>query len=159
MGRDTHVKKDVHITPSVLDRLLEFNPGVPDDLHTEDLRQYAKSINRDLEWLLNTRRAVERLPPEHKELNRSLAAYGLPDFSDEEINNSAEGVRRAIEATIRTFEPRLSEVSVALVAKGAGERERALIFRVEAHLRVEPVTFSTTISLDQGAYTVQSDTQ
>lgn len=157
MGQDAHVSKDVHITPSVLDRLLEFNPGVVNESHTEDLQQYKQSVRRDLEWLLNTRRVVERLPPEHKELNRSLAAYGLPDFSDEEVNHSPEGVCRAIELSIRTFEPRLREVSVALVAKGAGERERALIFSVEAQLRVEPVVFRTTITLDSGAYTVGED--
>lgn len=162
MGRDEHVGNDVHIIPSVLDRLLDFEPGVkhePHTSHAESLRQYKQAVWRDLEWLLNTRRVVERIPPAHKELQRSLAAYGLPAFSAAELDSSAEGVRRAIETAIRTFEPRLSDMAVVLVAARADER--ALVFRIEARLRVEPVAepvmFSATISLDDGACAVQSD--
>jgi type VI secretion system protein ImpF len=162
MGRDEHVGDDVHIIPSVLDRLLDYEPGVrcdPDESDAESVRQYKQSLRRDLDWLLNTRRVIERIPPAHKELRYSLAAYGLPDFSAADLDHSAEGARRAIEAAIRVFEPRLSNVAVVLAA--ARDIERALVFRVEARLRVEPsaepITFHATISLDNGACVVEGD--
>lgn len=162
MKREEHVGNDVHITPSVLDRLLDFEPGAkhePHAAHAESVRQYKRALWRDLEWLLNTRRAIKRVPPAHKELQNSVAAYGLPDFSAADIDSSAEGVRRAVEAAIRAFEPRLSDVSVVLA--GARADAHALVFRVEARLRIEPaagpVACNATISLDSGACAVQDE--
>src|SRR5919109_235434 len=67
--------------------------------------------------LLKTRQTVGGVPSGLKELGHSLAAYGLPDFSNFSVKSSSDQVRmqRILEAAIRTFDPRLEDVTVTLV--------------------------------------------
>src|SRR5262249_14897305 len=101
----------------------------------------------------------EWLPPGLVELNTSLAAYGLPDFSSVSIKSPAEQNRlqRALESAILTFEPRLEDVEVTLVP--LGELQRSLHFRIAARLRIgpapEPVTFDAMLQLSSGQYLVR----
>ena len=155
---------EIRITPSVLDRLLDYEPGLshePAASRAQSLRQLKQAVRRDLEYLLNTRQAAGGVPPGLKELGRSLAAYGLPDFSAVNVNNPAEQgqMRRSLEAAIATFEPRLKAVKVTLEpARGA---DRTLRFRVDARLQVEPtpepVTFDTVLQLHSGEYKVKGE--
>ena len=66
---------------------------------------------------------------------------------------------RALEATLKRFEPRLEDVVVS-VAK-ASVLERAFRFQIEARLRIdpvpEPITFDTTLQLGSGNFTVKGD--
>src|SRR6266542_5705646 len=81
---------EVRVTTSVLDRLLDYEPEItrePIASHSKSLRQLKQSVKRDLEWLLNTRQVAGGLPPGLKEINRSVAAYGLPDFTVISIRN------------------------------------------------------------------------
>lgn len=155
---------EVRITPSVLDRLLDFEPELSRESiasRAKSLRQLKQSVKRDLEWLLNTRRTVEELPPDLKEVNQSLAAYGLPDFSSLSVQSPADQkrLRREIEDTIHIFEPRLEDVMVTI--EPVRETERVLRFRIEARLKVEPapepVTFDTLLQLGSGQYIVQGE--
>lgn len=155
---------EVRITLSVLDRLLDYEPEVSREAiasRTKNLRQLKQSVKRDLEWLLNTRQVAEKLPPDLKEVNNSLAAYGLPDFSNASVENSKDRGRmcRALETVINLFEPRLKHVTV-LLEPGSG-KERVLHFRIDAHLDVdpapEPVTFDTVLQLHSGQYNVKEE--
>lgn len=155
---------EVRITPSVLDRLLDYEPELsrePIASRAKSLRQLKQSVKRDLEWLLNTRRMVEKLPSELKEVGQSLAAYGLPDFSSLSVESPADQkrLRREIEDTIRIFEPRLDDVVVTV--EPVRETERVLRFRIDARLKIEPapepVTFDTMLQLGSGQYTVQGE--
>jgi type VI secretion system protein ImpF len=155
---------EVRVTPSVLDRLLDFEPELtrePLASRAKSLRQLKQSVRRDLEWLLNTRRVATEIPADLKEVSRSLANYGLPDFSGISIENPAEQkrMRREIQETIATFESRLENVVVTL--EGKRDTERALRFRIDARLKVEPapepVTFDTVLQLGSGQYNVQGD--
>ena len=152
---------EVRITLSVLDRLLDYEPEVthePPASRTKNLRLFKQSVRRDLEWLLNTRQVADGVPAELKELNNSLAAYGLPDFSSSSSDDPAaqSRMRRAVEEIIRVFEPRLQDVTVTL--EPPRNMDRALRFRIDANLIVdpahEPVTFDTTLQLINGEYKV-----
>jgi type VI secretion system protein ImpF len=131
------------LVSSVIDRLLEDSTQTgaalpPSD--GEDLRQLTLDVGRDLENLLNTRRRCKACPPELQELNKSLIDYGIPDFTG--LNMSApaerEQTRLAIERAIRQFEPRLTNVVVA-VQPNVDRADRRLHLRITGVLRTEPV--------------------
>ncbi|HEY0007063.1 MAG TPA: type VI secretion system baseplate subunit TssE [Pyrinomonadaceae bacterium] len=155
---------EVRITPSVLDRLLDFEPEMSRESaasRSKSLRDLKQAVRRDLEWLLNTRQVADGLPAGLKEVNRSLAAYGLPDFSNVSTQNPSDQklMRREIEDALRIFEPRLEDVVVTI--EPTRSTERAMRFRIDARLKVEPapepVTFDTMLQLGTGQYIVQGD--
>jgi len=148
----------------VLDRLIDYEPEVsrePIASRTKSLRQLKQSVRRDLEWLLNTRQIVDGLPPDLKEVNNSLAAYGLPDFSHINIENldDQKQMQRVIERVIQIFEPRLEDVVVTV--EPPRHAERVMRFRIDARLKVEPapepVVFDTMLQLGSGQYIVQGE--
>jgi len=147
---------DSLLVPSVLDRLLDdepdqvAEPALDRFTEVEDLE---RSVQRDLEDLLNTRReALQALPPEYEEANRALPTYGLPDLTAVVTDSPGDRarIRQAIEWTIVTHEPRLGRLKVALDG-AALEAERGLRFRIDAVLRTEPtpvpVTFDAQVQL------------
>jgi len=149
------------ITRSVLDRLLDDEPGLaadPPSSAFKDLRELKQSVRRDLEWLLNTRQGIGNLPPAYVETTGSLASYGLPDFTAAGVKSPAiqEYIRRTIEDAVRRHEPRL--INPAVTMESSFESERALRFRIHAQLWVdpqpEPVTFDTTLQISSGEYDV-----
>lgn len=154
---------EVRITPSLLDRLLDYEPELsrePIASRAKSLRRLKQSVKRDLEWLLNTRHTSEELALEMKELKHSVATYGLPDFSN--INSESPEdqalMRQQIEDAIQIFEPRLEDVMVTIEPTiGA---ERMMRFRIDARLKIEPapepVTFDTVLS-GNGKYIVEGD--
>ena len=130
------------ILPSVLDRLLDDEPGVshePLSARFFGLRQLTQAVARDLEALLNTRQeALEELPAEFAEVGHSLRTYGVPDFTALSLTNpqDRQHIRRTIEQAIAVFEPRLDRVRVTV--ETPQQYDQALRFRVEALLRMEP---------------------
>jgi type VI secretion system protein ImpF len=153
---------EVRITPSVLDRLLDYEPELsrePVSSRAKSLRQLKQAVKRDLEWLLNTRRYAEELSDELKEVNNSLAAYGLPDFTTVSVKNPGDQklMRRALESAIRVFEPRLEDPVVTL--EPIDGIQRVMRFRIDARLKMEPapepVTFDTVLQLGTGHIVVQ----
>lgn len=49
---------EIRITPSIVDRLLDFEPTNPNEApksRSQGMRELKQSVRRDLEWLLNTR--------------------------------------------------------------------------------------------------------
>jgi type VI secretion system protein ImpF len=167
---------EIRVIPSVLDRLLDHEPEItsePVPSRAQGLRQMKQSVRRDLEWLLNARQSSPVMRrPEHAdnggggdagvshELQSSLIFYGLPDFSSASTISVADQKRisRAIETAVAKFEPRLTEVVVTLLPMR--EVERALRFRIDARLRVEPapepVTFDTVLHIHSGEYRIEA---
>lgn len=152
----------VRILQSLLDRLIDNNPGVssePPSSRQKGLRELKLAVRRDLEWLLNTRQSIADLPEGLEETADSLATYGLPDFTGVSARGSSaqESIRRSIEEEIRLFEPRLQDVYVSL-EPAAGEGG-TLHFRIDAQLKLdpepEPVTFDTTLQLYSGECSIQ----
>jgi type VI secretion system protein ImpF len=164
VGNNMRFDNEIRITPSVLDRLIDYEPELshePSASRAKSLRQLKQTVRRDLEYLLNTRQVAGGLPAGLKELNNSVAAYGLPDFSAVNVNSPEEQtrLRRVLETTIGIFEPRLKGVKVTL--EPLRGTERALRFRVDARLQVEPtpepVTFDTVLQLHSGEYKVRGE--
>ncbi|HUE80622.1 MAG TPA: type VI secretion system baseplate subunit TssE [Pyrinomonadaceae bacterium] len=155
---------EVQITPSVLDRLLDYEPEVtrePISSRSKTLRQLKQSVRRDLEWLLNTRQALLGLSSDMKETNNSVATFGLPDFTHLSIDSAGDQkfIKREIEETVRRFEQRLESVVVSI--EPVRSVERILRFRIDARLKIdpapEPITFDTVLQLGSGQYMVQGE--
>jgi type VI secretion system protein ImpF len=150
--------------PSVLDRLIDTTPGLGDPpiALSESVRRVKASVLRDLEWLLNTRRIADPAPDRFVELRESLYHYGLPDTTS--LSGDDPAVRRKlqleIETCIRTYEPRLTDVEVALVVQ-EGEKKFQVRFVVEALLRMDPdperVVFDTVLDVGTGGFRVSGD--
>lgn len=151
------------IRPSVLDRLLDDEPDVtrePPVPQHEAVRRVVQSVRRDLEWLLNTRLTwVDERIAAAEHVARSIATYGLPDYSSENLNDADARARlkRAIEKAIAVFEPRLTRVAVT--AEPLRQHERTLRFRIDAVLHVdpirEPVTFDTVLDTGGAAQVLE----
>lgn len=148
--------------PSVLDRLIDLDPGASTDRSVsrqESVRRVMDNVRRDIELLLNTRRIPVPVPEGLPELATSLYFYGLPDITSTGKDNPAARSRlaRQLEETIAAFEPRLTDVKITIA-----ESERAqfgeLRFTVQAILGMDPtperVTFDTLLDAGRGAVAV-----
>jgi type VI secretion system protein ImpF len=138
---------------SLLDRLDDKDPDRPRDPPSspfESLDVLRRSVCRDVEALLNSRRRWRSWPERYTELAISPVGYGISDFSAGAFNDPGRRnqLRSEIEQTIRQFEPRLLRVRVALV-EGSDQLEATLRLRVEAILRAEPapepIAFDTLV--------------
>ena len=152
---------EAHVTPSLLDRLTDYTPNSRAEhplSRLQALRVLRASVWRDLSALLNTKRREEEVSEQFTEANRSLLTYGLPDFSSYGLKSEADQhrLRRAIEAAIRRFEPRLEKVTVTL--EPPQETDPGLRFRVDALLRVEPapepITFETVLQPESAHFVI-----
>jgi type VI secretion system protein ImpF len=149
-------KSEQGLKPSILDRLID-----PDSAGTAwrpgyGLQQTLEVLRRDLEDLLNTRQTTKSLPG----LQQSIHGYGLPELSSFEVitPDQKREVGNVLERTVRAFEPRLRDIQVTLNIEGDKNNERAVSFRIEARLSVEPyddVAFQTVLELSTGRYSVQ----
>jgi type VI secretion system protein ImpF len=153
---------ETRITPSILDRLLDFEPDLtrePPASRARSLRELKQSVRRDLEWLLNTRSHLGEAASQLEEVNKSMAVYGLPDFTGMGVKSPGEQkmLVNSLETAIRLFEPRLMDLHVTL--EPIDEIKRVLKFRIEARLKVdpvpEPVTFDTVLQMGSGQFEVR----
>src|SRR5262245_14948088 len=116
---------------SVLDRLISGNQLELDN-RAESVRKHKDAVRRDLEWLLNTRQNADVDPSSRSEVNKSVYAYGLPDFSALSLSSGQDQLKllKSVQEAIKVFEPRLSNVQVIPLTE---ERTpNALRFRIEA---------------------------
>lgn len=127
---------------SLLDRLIDDDPGNTGEsvqYRRLDVRQVKAFVIRDLENLLNSRRNITQLPAEFRQLENSVASYGLKDFTAENTDSQKvrQIIRKDVERTIARFEPRLKNVKVEL---GTGsKKERNLNFHISAMLVADPI--------------------
>ena len=149
---------------SVLDRLLDFQPGVGDApaSWSPSVAALKESLVRDLEWLLNTRRIAEPAPDHYPELRRSVYHFGLPDVTSRSADSFdvQRELAQDLEEAIRVFEPRLTEVRVSV--RDPGEKgPRLARFVIEATLRMEPnperVMFDTVLETPTGKFSVSGE--
>ena len=156
MGRN-----EQNIQASVLDRLIDNDPGVshePVQYRLLDIRQIRRSVIRDLENLLNSRRFILSIPGEFKEVNNSLLVYGLRDFTSLDPRNPGikQRLRNEVKQTISRFEQRLKNVTVHIETQEGNERN--IRFRITGMLVVdpirEPITFDTFFDINRGEYVI-----
>ena len=161
------IDRDQQLTPSLLDRLLDDEPGNQREAvkqRHQVLREMKLSVRRDLENLGNPRWRCVSWPPNLEELETSLVNYGIPDFTGIRFAsaNTQDELRSILEAVIRRFEPRFSKVRVELITN-ADSLDRTLRFRIDAMLHaepvVEPVVFDTTLKTSTGDFEVGGGNQ
>lgn len=154
---------EVRVTPSILDRLLDYDPGSsqePPKSNITSLAELRLAVKRDLEWLLNTRHSAVKVPETLEEVNRSLAVYGLPDITGigADIQSEQKRLVKAVENAIKIFEPRFLDVKVSLLPISSVERELRL--RIEANLDIDPVpeaiSFDTVMQMGSGEFLVKN---
>lgn len=109
----------------------------PDSASRADLVQ--GEVLRRLNHLLNTRRAGALERNTRWLARRSIANYGIADFSGAGFNTSLgrEQLRQDILAAVAAFEPRLVAPDVYDLNRGVA-LSRELRYRIDAKLRVYP---------------------
>jgi type VI secretion system protein ImpF len=151
------------LVPSVLDRLLDDDPGVtcePPRGRQQALRDLKLAVRRDLENLLNSRHSFLGWTPALKELNQSLLSYGLADVTGTGLGSAKEreDFCRTLENVLRRYEPRFKSVTVKLLANAA-PLDRTLRFRIDALLRVdpapEPIVFDSMLEPSTATFVVK----
>ena len=150
------------VLPSILDRLIDLEPKLREDAavsRAQSIREIKASLQRDLEWLLNTRRLAGELPESAEELIHSLYYYGLPEFGDLSLSAAADVLSKYMEAAIRTFEPRLANVRV--IMRPVEGVARIAHFIIEGVLLIDPlperVAFDNVFELAKGEYRVRGE--
>jgi type VI secretion system protein ImpF len=160
------IRSDQLLLPSVLDRLIDDDPHVsrePPRNRNQLVRDLKQAVRRDLENLLNTRVRSLSYSTDLDELKQSLASYGIPDLTGLSLGSSKEReeFRRAIQAIILQFEPRLKKLEVRLIDQ-TETIERTIRFHIEAVLEAEPapepIAFDSTVRLTTGSFEVKADT-
>ncbi len=144
------------VKQSLLDRLTETHAWPA--TRGASLRMFREGLRRDVEWLLNTRRPQAGVFDVFPLASKSVVNYGLPDLTHMSTRReNAEALILAILNTIRTFEPRVHQPEVMMLA---GETSaRTLRFQVRGTLRLETgeeaVTFDTRLEIASGEYEVR----
>lgn len=155
------------VQASVLDRLTDEDPQGSVDprvSYLDSLRAFKAGVQRDLEWLLNTRRAsgvdVEQL----EEVRKSLYCFGMPDITSMSADSldARTQLLQQVEDALALFEPRLAQVNIAMTEVEGEQRRRELRFIVEATLRLDPtpeqVMFDTVLHFASGQIDVAGAT-
>jgi len=150
----------IRITPSVFDRLLDFEPresAEPVKSRTASVADLKRAVLRDLEWLLNARQPIyadDRL----EESAGTVIFYGVPDFTGLGVRSHAEFKKFVtdIEKAIRWFEPRIFDVEITF--EPVSDVDRQIRFRVEARLDIdptpEPIMFDSVIHGEDGRISI-----
>lgn len=145
------------VTQSVLDRLLAVEEWPA--TRSQSVRFFRDALKRDLEWLLNTRQPPMPQLESYPRAKASIVNFGLPDITSLSFSSTSDqrGLRQAIEASIRAFEPRLRDVRVTL--EGSDTVDRKLRFHIEGTMKLDPapeeISFDTVLELSSGEYKVK----
>lgn len=148
----------------LLDRLIDEAPEREHDTPLsagEVMTGLRRSVQRDLEQLLNARRRWRSWPEGYAELAASPLGYGIPDCTAGSFNDQREreALRAEIEATIRRFEPRFLSVRVVLLDR-ENKLDATLRMRIEALMQAdpapEPMTFDTQVDPTTAVAVVRS---
>ncbi|HEV8591597.1 MAG TPA: type VI secretion system baseplate subunit TssE [Pyrinomonadaceae bacterium] len=157
----SRIDLETRVTPSVLDRLIDLDPREsqePAKSRSTSVADLKQSVRRDLEWLLNTRCHLDTIDDKLEEAPRSIAFYGLPDFTAVSVKSHIEQKRMtsAIENALKIFEPRFKNVQVTL--EPVDNIDRQLRFRIEAMLDIEPtpepIVFDSVLQQGAGGFSV-----
>ncbi len=148
------------VQPSVLDRLTDEDPRSAVDprlTYADSLRAFKAAVQRDLEWLLNTRRTSDGADVDAlDEVRRSLYNFGMPDITAMSRDSvpARSQLLQQVEETLALFEPRLGQVRISMVEVEGDLNRRELRFVVEATLRLDPtpeqVMFDTVLHFASG---------
>ena len=145
------------VTPSILDRLMNV-----DDWPTtraQSLRNFREALKRDVEWLLNTRRPPLENIGKFERARTTMVNYGLSDITALGLSSASDQkrLRKALEQSLREFEPRLTGLVVTIQESQTADRR--LRFHVQGLMCISPapeeISFDTVLELTSGEYTVK----
>jgi type VI secretion system protein ImpF len=147
--------KNIHgLRVPLFDRLVDSAPEVqkePTSLRVQGREAFFASIARDLQRLLNTRRASNvPLDP----AKATVLDYGIPHFSHFSASSVTDrrSLAEILRVAINVFEPRLQNISIQLEA--AGDSPHQLLGRISCTARLgnllEPVTFPLLLHDGEG---------
>lgn len=145
------------VTQSVLDRVMTVEDWPA--TRQQSLRYFKEALRRDLEWLLNTRQPPLPELEDYPLAEASVINFGLPDISSMGLSSASDHrrLRVAIEACLKNYEPRLTDVSVTL--EGSELVDRRLRFHIEGNMKLDPapeeISFDTVLELSSGEYKVK----
>ncbi len=128
-SRPSRAELEQTVQQSLLDRLIDLSPherSEPAVTWAQSVRDLKRSVHRDLESLLNTRRTPNAATDASPELKASLYNYGLPDISSmsRDAHDSRTRLLRLVEDAISVFEPRLANVRASFVEEPGGSATR-----------------------------------
>lgn len=154
-------ENEILVTPSLLDRLIDLDPARSQDgpkSRATSVRELKASVRRDIEWLLNTRCYMEAEDADLEETKKSVAFYGLPDFTGMSAKNNLEQKKlsKSLETALKYFEPRFLDLKISL--EPVNNVDRQLKFRIEARLDIEPapepIAFDTVLQIGSGEFAI-----
>ena len=157
---------DRAVQPSLVDRLSDHAPTQrlePAATFAASRRAYRESVQRDLEWLLNTRRTAVLAPAGLPEVRHSVHEFGLENTTAVYMGSAEnrQQLQDAIADTIARFEPRLTQVRVRLIEADQKSAPQ-LRFVIDALLRMDPdperVVFDSVFDTAHGACSVADGT-
>jgi type VI secretion system protein ImpF len=155
--------KEGPVTLSLLDRLIDQEPDrilEPAMSRAQSLRVLRASLRRDLEWLFNTRCAIEEPGESQHEVERSVYNYGVRDTASLFLRSPKDQdyLAKCIKTAINFFEPRLMAVKVTI--EPPDDEVHGIHFSIEGLLRMDPapeaVFFDTLLEPSSGEYRVKS---
>lgn len=154
------------VLPSLLDRLTDEaldRPADPPASFEASARAFREAVQRDVEWLLNTRRCIVPVPDALGQVQRSVFTYGLTDTAGLAVStpDGRKLLQHMLQEAIGRFEPRLADPRVRLIDTYSGAVPQVR-FSIEAMLRMDPsperVVFDTVLEMASGAYDVDAAT-
>ncbi|MBR9985431.1 MAG: type VI secretion system baseplate subunit TssE [Desulfosarcina sp.] len=131
------------LQPSLLDRLADDDPTQTVESREQrvlSLARLRQSVNRDLEWLLNTAclETIQSLD-DYPHVRQSVLNFGIPDLTGTTISNAdPSALERYLRQAILTFEPRILKRSLKVRAKAGGEHNQ-IVFEIEGELWAQPL--------------------
>lgn len=149
--------------PWAVDGLAQYDESPPETLveNVDDdgawsLERVKEGVRDHLEWLLNTKRALETPLDETGPLRESVWTFGLPDFTNLSLEAaSKQTFLTTIEKAIALFDPRLSSVTVS--PRSTDHRE--VHYDIDALLKLSPrpvaVKFDSTFELNTKSFVVK----
>ncbi len=153
MARERNVKL---VTQSLLDRLCDMEPWPTTREASKEL--FARSLKRDVEWLLNTRRPIVHGVEAYQETSMSVLCFGLEDarMFDVSAGRSTELMVAVLRECIENYEPRILSPRVSHVP--TDPLNRSMRFHVEGLVRYEDeeemIQLDTVLQLVSGEYEV-----
>ena len=140
------------VTPTLLDRLIdgETHPSGGPDGGLYTLGKYARTLQRDLELLLNTRQTWAEPLIKGPETINSIMSFGIPDVMGQRLRtiDDRKNFANDLKNIILRHDPRFENLRVEM-ASSSQAAERILHFRISARVRIgkspRRVVFDTTI--------------
>lgn len=154
------MRKNLDLNQSLLDKLIndEVIPREKIANKIYQLSRITKSLARDLENLLNSRRSNYFFPEIWSELYTSIINYGIPDITGKTLDthNHRHKICETIRRTILNFEPRLIDPSIEILNTNENCR---LHLRIKGLLLIhgdkEMVSFDSILQSEESFFHIE----